>query len=101
MNAARGAWSMLLSAARNSSSATVRWKLRGVGSRARATDEGRCVLAGNDAFWAAFVMAGALKGSYDVGLWVWGLKVKLHEHEKPVVRQAKRQGEGDEEEGSS
>jgi len=59
------------------------------------------VLAGNDAFWAAFVMAGALKGSYDVGLWVWGLKVKLHEHEKPVVKQAKRQGEGDEEEGRS
>jgi len=46
-------------------------------------------------------MAGALKGSYDVGLWVWGLKVKLHEHEKPVVKQAKRQGEGDEEEGRS
>jgi len=36
------------------------------------------LLAGRGKFWIAFVCAGALKGSYDVGLWVWGLKLGLH-----------------------
>jgi MFS family permease len=41
-------------------------------------------LAGGGRFWVAFLIAGILKASYDGGLWVWGLSIKL-EGEKPKV----------------
>jgi hypothetical protein len=34
------------------------------------------VLVGNDAFWVTLVVAGALKGSYNVGLWLWAMKIE-------------------------
>jgi MFS family permease len=51
------------------------------------------VLAGNDAFWVAFVAAGALKGSYDVGLWLWAMKIELRKGDGA----AKGPRDGDEE----
>jgi MFS family permease len=54
------------------------------------------VLAGNDAFWVAFVAAGALKGSYDVGLWLWAMKIELQPRDGGP---AKAPREADEEEG--
>jgi MFS family permease len=40
------------------------------------------VLAGRGRFWAAFVGAGVLKGSYDVFLWIWGLNLDLEKGRK-------------------
>lgn len=39
------------------------------------------VLAGNDRFWIAYVVAGALRVSYDLGLFAMFVNMKLHEHE--------------------
>jgi MFS family permease len=50
------------------------------------------ILAGNDKFWVAFLAAGALKASYDVGLWIWGLSVKLDGEKKAPARQDEENG---------
>ncbi|KAK4150803.1 major facilitator superfamily domain-containing protein [Chaetomidium leptoderma] len=39
------------------------------------------LLAGNDRFWIAFVVAGALRLAYDVGLFAMFINIKLHKHE--------------------
>ncbi|BFZ59866.1 hypothetical protein YB2330_000887 [Saitoella coloradoensis] len=38
-------------------------------------------LAGQDKFWIAFVVAGALRIAYDLGLWGMFINMKLHVHE--------------------
>ncbi len=43
------------------------------------------ILAGNDRFWIAFVAAGALRISYDLGLWAMFVNMKLHQHEEKGV----------------
>ncbi|KAK1751105.1 major facilitator superfamily domain-containing protein [Echria macrotheca] len=53
------------------------------------------ILAGNDRFWVAFVVAGALRLAYDLGLFVMFINIKLHRHE--VVEETATQE--DEEEG--
>ncbi|UNI13681.1 hypothetical protein JDV02_000403 [Purpureocillium takamizusanense] len=40
-------------------------------------------LAGTDRFWIAFVIAGALRIGYDLGLFVIFVNMKLHAHELP------------------
>lgn len=45
-------------------------------------------LAGSERFWVAFVVGGACRLIYDVGLWVLFVNVKLHQHEE------ERRGEG-------
>lgn len=40
-------------------------------------------LAGSDRFWVAFVAGGAFRLTYDVGLWVLFVNIKLHQHEQP------------------
>lgn len=45
-------------------------------------------LAGSERFWVAFVVGGACRLVYDVGLWVLFVNVKLHQHEE------ERRGEG-------
>jgi MFS family permease len=47
------------------------------------------VLAGDGRFAWAFFAAGSCKASYDLGLWIWGMKIKLHVHEKGVPRASK------------
>ncbi|KAK0634437.1 major facilitator superfamily domain-containing protein [Bombardia bombarda] len=42
------------------------------------------ILAGNNRFWIAFVVAGALRLAYDVGLFAMFINIKLHKHE-PVA----------------
>ncbi|KAI1490947.1 major facilitator superfamily domain-containing protein [Biscogniauxia mediterranea] len=39
------------------------------------------ILAGNDRFWIAFVVAGSLRIAYDLGLFVMFVNMKLHAHE--------------------
>lgn len=39
------------------------------------------VLAGNDRFWIAFVVAGTLRICYDLGLWAMFVNMKLYTHE--------------------
>ncbi|KAL2134392.1 hypothetical protein VTI74DRAFT_311 [Chaetomium olivicolor] len=39
------------------------------------------VLADNDHFWVAFVVAGALRLAYDLGLFAMFINIKLHKHE--------------------
>lgn len=59
------------------------------------------ILAGNDRFWIAFVAAGALRLSYDLGLWAMFVNMKLYQHEesKEGARSADDlRGLGDEEE---
>jgi MFS family permease len=52
------------------------------------------ILAGNDHFWIAFVATGALRVTYDLGLWALFINVKLHQHEendiakKPSLRRS-------------
>ncbi|KAK3680837.1 major facilitator superfamily domain-containing protein [Podospora appendiculata] len=41
-------------------------------------------LAGNNRFWVAFVVAGALRLAYDLGLFVMFINIRLHKHE-PVA----------------
>lgn len=64
-------------------------------------------LAGSERFWVAFVVGGACRLVYDVGLWVLFVNVKLHQHEEErgveggggrVVGVGERVGLGDEEE---
>jgi MFS family permease len=50
------------------------------------------VLAGNDRFWVAFLMAGICKSSYDAGLWVWSLSIKLEGERKKPARQDEERG---------
>jgi MFS family permease len=38
-------------------------------------------LAGSDRFWIAYVAGGALRITYDVGLWAMFVNMKLHQHE--------------------
>ena len=40
------------------------------------------ILAGNNRFWIAFVVAGALRISYDLGLWALFVNMKLYQHER-------------------
>jgi hypothetical protein len=40
------------------------------------------LLAGSDRFWIAFVAAGALRISYDLGLWAMFVNMKLYMHEE-------------------
>ncbi|KAK4233981.1 major facilitator superfamily domain-containing protein [Achaetomium macrosporum] len=42
------------------------------------------VLAGNGRFWIAFVVAGALRLAYDLGLFALFINIKLHKHEATV-----------------
>jgi hypothetical protein len=39
------------------------------------------LLAGSQVFWVAFVVAGALRLTYDVGLFAIFVNIKLHQHE--------------------
>lgn len=39
------------------------------------------ILAGSDRFWIAFVVAGALRLAYDLGLFAMFINIKLHKHE--------------------
>ena len=39
------------------------------------------ILAGQDNFWIAFIVAGACRIGYDIGLYVLFINVKLHQHE--------------------
>lgn len=64
-------------------------------------------LAGSERFWVAFVVGGACRLVYDVGLWVLFVNVKLHQHEEERrvegggvrdVGVGERVGLGDEEE---
>lgn len=64
-------------------------------------------LAGSERFWVAFVVGGACRLVYDVGLWVLFVNVKLHQHEEERreegggvrdVGAGERVGLGDEEE---
>jgi MFS family permease len=45
-------------------------------------------LAGANLFWLAFVLAGSLKGSYDLGLLCMFVNVRLHEHERDGAKGA-------------
>ena len=60
------------------------------------------LLAGSDRFWIAFVAAGALRISYDLGLWAMFVNMKLYLHEGngegKVDRAAGREELSDEEE---
>jgi hypothetical protein len=40
------------------------------------------ILAGNDQFWVAFVVAGVLRLAYDFGLWYLFVNMKLYHHEQ-------------------
>lgn len=42
------------------------------------------LLAGSDKFWIAFVLGGALRLAYDVGLFVMFINIKLYKHEPPT-----------------
>lgn len=58
-------------------------------------------LAGSERFWVAFVVGGACRLVYDVGLWVLFVNVKLHQHEEDRGEEGgagERVGLGDEEE---
>lgn len=58
-------------------------------------------LAGSERFWVAFVVGGACRLVYDVGLWVLFVNVKLHQHEEERREEGgagERVGLGDEEE---
>ncbi|KAI9730476.1 MAG: hypothetical protein M1818_008171 [Claussenomyces sp. TS43310] len=58
------------------------------------------VLAGNDRFWIAFVAAGALRISYDLGLFAMFVNMKLHNHEvKDQVADPRRSNDEEEMEG--
>jgi len=54
-------------------------------------------LAGNERFWIAFVVGGALRLVYDVGLWAMFVNMKLHVHESND-QERESLGEGEDEE---
>ena len=60
------------------------------------------LLSGSNRFWIAFVAGGAFRLTYDVGLWVIFVNIKLHQHEpdQPEMSQTtqQRQVEQDDEE---
>ncbi|KAF2432393.1 MFS general substrate transporter [Tothia fuscella] len=57
------------------------------------------ILAGNDQFWIAFVATGALRVTYDLGLWALFINVKLHQHEQnDTVKNRPERRSSDEEE---
>lgn len=60
------------------------------------------LLAGSNRFWIAFVAGGAFRLTYDIGLWVIFVNVKLHQHEpaQPAMQQNTRQHDDNEEMGS-
>jgi hypothetical protein len=41
------------------------------------------ILASNNLFWVAFVVAGGLRVSYDITLWATFKDVPMHQYEKP------------------
>lgn len=62
-------------------------------------------LAGSNRFWVAFVAGGAFRLTYDIGLWVAFVNIKLHQHESPSAemeqtssnsRQQQRQSDDEE-----
>lgn len=55
------------------------------------------LLAGNNRFWIAFVVAGALRLAYDVGLYVMFTSMKLYRHEGGSTDEDERHQEADEE----
>jgi hypothetical protein len=59
-------------------------------------------LADSDKFWIAFVLAGALRLCYDLGLWAAFVNMKLYQHEEgngsKIERQADPRRSADEEE---
>lgn len=55
------------------------------------------VLADGGRFWVAFVVAGALRLTYDLGIFTMFINIKLNRHEEGEQQQAARR-EGDEEE---
>jgi MFS family permease len=48
------------------------------------------ILAGNDRFWIAFIVAGSLRLAYDFGLFAMFINIKLYKHE-PVSQQSMRE----------
>lgn len=55
------------------------------------------LLAGNDRFWIAFVVAGALRICYDLGLFAMFVNMKLHTHESKDQVNSPRQSNDEEE----
>ncbi|KAI1495710.1 major facilitator superfamily domain-containing protein [Biscogniauxia marginata] len=55
------------------------------------------VLAGNDRFWIAFIVAGSLRIAYDLGLFVMFVNMKLHTHEKNDQTHGPRRASDEEE----
>ncbi|KAK3679241.1 hypothetical protein LTR78_000802 [Recurvomyces mirabilis] len=43
-------------------------------------------LAGSNKFWVAFLVAGAFRLAYDLGLWVMFRNLELYKNEKPIVQ---------------
>lgn len=43
------------------------------------------ILAGNDRFWIAFVVAGTLRIAYDLGLFAMFVNLKLYQHESSTI----------------
>ncbi|KAK4656353.1 hypothetical protein QC762_311120 [Podospora pseudocomata] len=56
------------------------------------------VLAGNNRFWVAYVVAGALRLAYDLGLFALFINIKLHKHEPAGEPTGEERREADEEE---
>jgi predicted MFS family arabinose efflux permease len=52
------------------------------------------LLAGGDHFWIAFVIAGCLKASYDLGLWALFINMKLNKHESSETEVPDRRDSG-------
>jgi MFS family permease len=46
------------------------------------------VLAGNDKFWIAFVVAGSLRLAYDCGLFAMFINIRLYKHERPLTSES-------------
>jgi MFS family permease len=61
------------------------------------------ILAGNNRFWIAFVVAGACRLAYDFGLYAMFINIRLHEHEGEestnIATSTERRRVSDEEEG--
>ncbi|KAK3936778.1 multidrug resistance [Diplogelasinospora grovesii] len=56
------------------------------------------LLAGNDRFWVAYVVAGALRLAYDLGLFAMFINIKLHKHEseqEPAAEEGRVSGAGE------
>ena len=51
------------------------------------------LLAGNDHFWIAFVVAGALRLAYDLGLWTMFVNMKLYQHEEREETETEKRSE--------